>query len=422
MENLANEQHRTKTEPEKGNDMTEVAKSVLVITPHAELSEAIDTALKDVPGFKLRQRVESLAKMNGHATTLAAEMDVIIFETSDDESADIQAVRALAKARRSGGQLVAMANEDITLSRIRALNDAGVDDVLPKTLTRDEITSRMRQLQQKAGASGAEQAAGRLIAVAQARGGVGATTVAVNLADELSSRPGGLLHKGATRKVALVDLDLQFGSVGAFLDLGEQDALQKLAFEGELPDDAFVTESLVALPQDLDVLAAPSTFLPLDALRPEQIAAIISKLRSSHDYVVVDLPHVLVDWIEPVIKAADELLIVTDTTVPAIRNCRRLIDFFSSDSPDLKIRIVVNHEKKKSLFGSGVQKEAAKALEQKLEHWLPDEPNAARASADRGKPLSAVASRSDLSKAMKHLAKAILAEPPIPAETVRRAK
>lgn len=421
METPDDEHDRTQTEPEKGNDMTEAAKSVLVITPHPELSEAIGSAFKDMPGVKLRQRSETLAGMNGHATALASEMDLIIFETGDDEGADIEAVKTLAKARTRGSQLVAMADEDITLSRIRALNDAGVDEVLPKTLTRQEFSDRVKMLERTAAAAGAQITTGRLIAVAHSRGGVGATTVAVNLADELGSQKGGLLHKGVTRRVALLDLDLQFGSVGAFLDLGDQDALQKLAFAGDLPDDDFLKQSLVALPRDLDVLAAPSTFLPLDALRPEQVAAVVTRLRDGHDYVVVDLPHALVDWIEPVIKAADELLIVTDTSVPSIRNCRRLIDFFSTDSPDLKVRVVVNHERK-ALLGSGMQKEAARALDRKLEHWLPDEPAAARASADRGKPLSAVAPRSALSKAIRQLANTILTETPLPAETARRAR
>ena len=98
---------------------------------------------------------------------------------------------------------------------------------------------------------------------------------------------------------------------------------------------------------------------------------------------------------------------VTDTTVPSIRSAKRLIDFYKGENPGLKINIVINHEKKPLVQGQH-HKEAARALDQKFEHWLPHDPKAARASVDYGKPLSAVAPRSDLNKAVTALAKATM--------------
>ena len=404
--------------------MTGPAKSVLLISSDATVSNAIGVALSGLQGLQIKTEASTLAGLNGKAAQLAQGRDIIIFETSEDEDADLDAVRALKAAHQTGGLLLALADSGITLSRVRALNKAGVDEVLPRPVAGSEIGSRVQKMMDDAtGASTtatATEGRGRVIAVAQARGGVGATTVAVNLANDLVGLPG-FLKKRPTNSVALVDLDVQFGSVGALLDLGEQDALHQLALDGTIPDAAFLSHVLAVLPNGMKVLAAPAKFMPLDSLQPTQIAAILDTLRQDNDFVVVDLPHALGGWIEPVLRRADELIIVSDTSVPSVRHCRRLIEFFTAENPNLPVRIVINHETR-SLFQTGVQKEIQKALNRKLDHWLPHDPRAAKVSADRGKPLASVAPRSLLAKAISRLARQTITEFPAPTRPTTRSR
>ena len=402
--------------------MTGPTKSVLLISPDATVSDAIGAALSGLKGLQIRTEASTLAGLNGKAAQLAQGRDIIIFETSDDEVSDLDAVRALKAAHRVGGLLLALADSGISLSRVRALNKAGVDEVLPRPVAGLEIGSRVQKMLDDAVAANATTAEGkgRIIAVAQARGGVGATTVAVNLAHDLVGLPG-FLKKRATNSVALVDLDVQFGSVGALLDLGEQDALHQLALDGIIPDAAFLSQIMAVLPNGMKVLAAPAKFMPLDSLQPAQIAAILDTLRQGNDFVVVDLPHALGGWIEPVLRRADELIIVSDTSVPSVRHCRRLIEFFTADNPNLPVRIVINHETR-GLFQTRVQKEIQKALNRKLDHWLPHDPRAAKASVDRGKPLASVAPRSQLGKAISRLARQTITEFPAPTPTSTRSR
>ena len=402
--------------------MTGPTKSVLLISPDAAVSAAIGVALSGLQGLQIRTEASTLAGLNGKAAQLAQGRDIIIFETSDDEGADLDAVRALKAAHQAGGLLLALADSGISLSRVRALNKAGVDDVLPRPLAGQEIGSRVQKMFDEAVAANvtATEGRGRVIAVARARGGVGATTVAVNLANDLVGQTG-FLKKRSVNSVALVDLDVQFGSIGALLDLAEQDALHQLALDGTIPDEAFLSHVMAVLPNGMKVLAAPSKFMPLDSLQPQQIAAILDTLRHDNDFVVVDLPHALGAWIEPVLRRADELIIVSDTSVPSIRHCRRLIEFFTADNPNLPVRIVINHETRR-LFHPGVQKEIQKALNRKLDHWLPHDPRAAKACADRGKPLASVAPRSQLAKAIARLARQTITEFPAPIHTPTRSR
>ncbi|KEO51501.1 AAA family ATPase [Thioclava pacifica] len=243
---------------------------------------------------------------------------------------------------------------------------------------------------------------GQVIAVARSRGGIGATMLAVNLAHQLASI-GAKRKGGPARRVALVDLDLQFGMVSGFLDLEPSPALYDMARDGSVPDETFLEQSLQSTPDGLDVLCAPSAFAPLDALRPEQLRGLIEAMQARYDYVVVDLPHALVDWVSPVLGHAGLMYLVTDLSVPSLQQARRLIDAYSEDNLAMEIEVVVNHEAR-PLLPRRQHQEAARALDRELRHWLPEDPRAAKEAADRGLPLGRVARRSALSKAVGKLA------------------
>lgn len=381
--------------------MNRTNRNMLVISPDPQVTGQIGTALAAIPALKVDCETATLAQMNGRAAKLAAQYDIVLFQTGSEDDAELEAVRALAAARRPGGVILALAEDDISLSRARALSHAGVDEVIPAGAGA-ELGAQVSRLGLAAPVQGGGGHHGRIIAVTQARGGIGATTVAVNLADRLA-RERRFLHRENRHPVALVDLDLQFGTVGSMLDLPEQDALLTLAQEGTLPDATFLRQSMHTTPGGISVLPAPGRFAPIDALRPEQVAAILDTLRQAHDYVIVDLPRALVGWIEPVLARADRVLVVTDTSVPAIRHCRRLIDFFQADNLALPVEIVVNREAR-SLSRAGLRRAAEKVLERKLGHWLPLDASAARTAADRGRPLSDVSASGRLSRAIARLA------------------
>lgn len=396
--------------------MTDPTRSVLVISPDKQVSDAIGKALAALPGLRVDVEPTTLTGMNGRASKVASTYDVVLFQTAPGDGEEIDAIEALSASRRPGTVLLALADSGIPLSQARALNRAGVDEVLPLSGLAADVSDQISRIGRSH--SSDRLKTGRLIVVAQARGGIGATTIAVNLADQLAYRRG-LWGKETRRPVALVDLDLQFGTTGSVLDLPEQDTLHQIASEAIVPDAVFLKQSMQVTNHGLSVLAAPAKFAPIDALRPEQVAAILDTLRQTHDYVVVDLPRVLVNWIEPVLQRADRLLVVSDLSVPAIRHCRRLIDFFAADNATLAVEVVVNRERR-GIFGSAVQREAEKALERKLDHWVPDNPRVARLAADRGMPLSSVAASSSLCRAVGQIAEATLKSLPVIAHATAR--
>jgi pilus assembly protein CpaE len=377
-------------------------KSVLIISPDPELSAWLSGSVDKKAGVRIDTETATLSGLNGRAVEMAKGYDVVLFQTGDDSAADLEALKAIRNGK-VGAALVALADSSMSFAEAHAMMQAGVTEIMP-LVPADEgaIGSKVaRWLRTEAEEAARATRAGRVIAVAQARGGVGSTTVAVNLADQLA---GGAKRSKRTTppKVALVDFDLQFGTIGSFLDVGDQDALLQLAMDGTIPDATFLDQSMTRMANGLDVLAAPAKFAPIDSLTPQQVMAILDTLRKSHDYVIVDLPRALVGWVEPIVDRADELIIVTDISVSSVRHGRRLAEFFSANNVSLKVEFVVNRQRR-PMFLTRMQKEASKALGHPLETWLPDD-KAALMAADHGKPLSQLKPRSPLGKALTRFA------------------
>ena len=243
---------------------------------------------------------------------------------------------------------------------------------------------------------------GRIILIAKARGGIGATTLAVNLALEMqlqARRIGG----ASGGRVAMVDLDVQLGNASSFLDLADRGGMLALANLGPEPDAQAMRHAMVRHPSGLGVLAAPATAIPFQAFDATRIAAMIDALASENDVVIVDLPPALIDWLEPLLARAERLLMVTDLAVPSIVRARRVIALMTEDRPKLPVEIVVAHEKKPFRLGK-THHDAEAALGYPLRHWLPDETKLARQALDRGEPLVQLSPRCGWSKAVKGMA------------------
>jgi pilus assembly protein CpaE len=401
--------------------MTSTDRSIVLISEDPVFTERIGALLRATPGRSVAQCNATLASMNGKASDFARQSELIIFQAQPDDSGDIQALHDISKAGGTA-RFLAISDSKASLAMAHTLMRAGVAEVVPDTLGDDEIDSIVARLSMPRRLSLAPVAPreGQVIAVAKARGGIGATTLAVNLADAMTRRPrrfGRVTETG--QHVALVDLDLQFGAVAGFLDLPPNDAFYRVAREHFDPDAVFLDQSVVTLPGGLAVLTAPDGFMPVTSVTIEQIRALIQRLRQKYDFVVIDLPQVMVDWLTPVLEAASRVFVVTGLSVPFIQQSRRLIDFYKDQNPALEVEIVIGKEKK-PLLGSRRQAEAEKALGQKFRYWLPRDERVAGDAMDQGRPLSQSAPGSALGKSIAGMAAEILLAAETPAAEAGR--
>jgi pilus assembly protein CpaE len=392
--------------------MTRTGTSVILISDDTRVSAAVSRALKPDPHIALKQLDATLARLNGTAVQLVQQHDLVLFHTDSMRENDVSTIQQIRVALGDEAVLIALTGGGTSLDEAQELIKAGVNDVVSEHLSETEIKAVVdrwvREIQPEPPRDGGASRQGQVISVAQSRGGIGATTLAVNLADRLLDRIG-FLKKTTQNKVVLVDLDIQFGTVASFLDMEPSELLYRLAIDGEDPDAVLIQQSLSELESGLAVLSAPSRMAPLEALSKGQISTLLSLLQENYDYVVVSLPRSLVAWVSQVLECSDKLLVVTDSSVPSIRQTRRLIDVYSEDHLNLPIEIVVGHEAK-PMFLAAHHKEAAKVLEKVFQHWIPYDPVAAREAVDRGQPLSLAAPKSRLAKSINQLGKETLIE------------
>jgi pilus assembly protein CpaE len=176
---------------------------------------------------------------------------------------------------------------------------------------------------------------GKTVAVTGVKGGVGASSIAHNLAWALSER----IKVNAT----LVDLDLNFGTTG--LDFN-QDSTSTIADALMSPDrfDEAVMGRLISKATDrLSLFTAPATLDRTFNLEPETYVRVLDQVRSSVPFVVLDLPHIWADWFKSTVISADQLIVVAGPDLASLRNGKNLMDFLKAARPnDAPPKLVLN--------------------------------------------------------------------------------
>jgi pilus assembly protein CpaE len=235
-------------------------------------------------------------------------------------------------------------------------------------------------------------------------GGVGATTLAVNLAWELAN-----IAKTDAPDVCLLDLDLQMGSTSTYLDLPRRETVYELLSDTESMDEESFMAALITFNEKLHVLTAPNEMLPLDLISSEDVERIITMARANFDYVVIDMPTTVVNWTETVLNAAHVYFAPIELDMRSAQNTLRMIRALKAeDLPHAKLRYVLNRAPKfTDLSGKSRVKRLAESLDISVELQLPDGGKQIVQACDHGLPLAESAAKNPLRKEIMKLAKSV---------------
>ena len=246
----------------------------------------------------------------------------------------------------------------------------------------------------------ADTSRGKLVTVFSPKGGVGKTTLAVNLATVLT-------NKGAS-KVCLVDLDLGFGDVAITLQLFPARTIaDAVHFETGL--DMTVLEPLLTPHGDgLSALVAPVQPDAKDSIPAHLVRKILSLLKTEFDYVVVDTAPAFDDQVLQAFDETDVLLIVTTLDVPTLKNVKIAVETLDLlNFPADKRRLVLNRaDEKVGLTAEKVES----TLGMKIHASIPMSPQVANAT-NSGEPIVSSHPKHSVSTAVSKLAKSIENEP-----------
>lgn len=245
---------------------------------------------------------------------------------------------------------------------------------------------------------------GVIVTVHGLAGGVGASTLAVNLAWDLAN-----IDPNKPPKVCVLDFDLQFGSVATYLDLPRKEAVYELLSNTESMDNEAFLASLVRFNETLSVLTAPSDFLPLDLIGPEDVERLLHFATANFDYVIIDMPTTIVQWTETVLSASHVYLAPLELDMRSAQNTLRMIRALKAeDLPFEKLRYVLNRAPKfTDLNGKSRVKRMGESLDIEIELMMPDGGKPIVQSGDHGLPLSETSAKNPLRKEILKLAQSI---------------
>jgi pilus assembly protein CpaE len=320
-----------------------------------------------------------------------------IVEVAVDDPASVQRFQTLAK--RSKTPLIAAVYE-APLALVRSLIRSGAHDVLPLPIDIAEIEASLAPLRDRLTQQSIETAAerGKVVAVIKSAGGAGATSLLGQLAIRHAER------EGATgRQACLIDFDVQFGDAAFQLGLHPKLSLMDLIEAGNRLDADLLRATVTEHSSGLKVIAAPSDVLPLESLSSDQVLDVVDLAASEFGTVFLDLPANWANWSLSVLARADLVLLVTEISIPALRQARRQLDLIrSQDLEELEIRVVANRcqpAQFKSIRPADIQA----ALGRDIAYKITDEEAVMRPAVDRGVPISEIKRKSAIGRDIEQL-------------------
>jgi pilus assembly protein CpaE len=284
------------------------------------------------------------------------------------------------------------------LIRIMKLRIGGF---LPLPLNRQELAATLEQVR-AAKIKDHEPSSSQILTVTGTKGGVGTTSFATNLAVALAEMAPG--------DVILVDLARPFPHVGQFLDLESKHTIRDLMESANSLDPMFVKKIVARHKSDLDVLLNQPDYNLASPMVPDfnAMSKIFATLRSSYSWVVVDLG----SWLDllhiRVLQESDQILLVTELTVPNLQNARVIRTLFQEwGLDDQKLKLLVNHYAKHYALGLN---NLENIFGKPALYTFPHQYHPIVEAINQGEPLWESAPRSKLWQRLKELAAELVAQ------------
>src|SRR5205807_4375589 len=240
------------------------------------------------------------------------------------------------------------------------------------------------------------KAVGRIIAVVGAKGGVGSSTVAHNVAWAIA--------RDLALDSVVADLDLAFGTAGLDYNQDPPQGIADAVFSPDRIDTAFVDRLLSKCTDHLSLLAAPATLDRVYDFDADAFESTFDVLRATVPCIVLDVPHMWTAWTKRTLVGADEILIVAVPDLANLRNAKNMLDLLRAGRPN-------DHRPHYCLNQVGIPKrpeikpaDFAKALEAEPAALIPFEPQVFGTAANNGQMIAEVAAGHRAAQTFRQLA------------------
>lgn len=358
--------------------------------------KATEAILRDALGDLLQDET-AIRRADLSTTRQALQRDlapvVLILDVSGEDD-PLRVLDDLAQFVEPGVRVLVIGDtHDMEFYR-QATRSLGVLEYLAKPLNRETVARHFRPVVIGRDSADMQIRAGRIIAVTGVRGGVGATTIAANLAS----------HLGETtrRHTLLVDADLHGGTAALMLSVETSDALRTALEYPDRVDEVFLQRGTRSVSDRLHVLCAEESLDRPSTIRPDAAAQLLDLLRKHYHFIVVDVPRFATPFNRVFLEAAHQRVVVMDGSLASIRDALRFIAMPAGMAQSRPPIVVLNHD---GAPGMLPRRQVIAALGQTPEVVIPHAPKLLMRAATVGKP--AVRGRGTLRGAMERLSQEI---------------
>ncbi|WP_088346015.1 MULTISPECIES: CobQ/CobB/MinD/ParA nucleotide binding domain-containing protein [Rhodomicrobium] len=370
---------------------------ILLVSEDVELKEMLAKGFAEKKHFVMRTvkgTVANTEKMLG----MEGVPGVLLVDLKSASPEDLAALERIKRGRFAATPIIAISSY-LDQEIVRRLVQIKVDDWLPKDSPFVDIYRSCERLNRTPQVEGRNKDA-VCYSFFPASGGAGNTTLAIQTAFQLGRTSRDMAS------TCLVDLNFQDGSIADYLDIAPAFRIEELANAPGRLDGQLLDVMLTRHSSGLSVLATPRVPAKYFEISEGLIGAVLGLLSRSFDNVVIDLPKNWYPWTDNVIWGSNQVYVVTNFTVPALRHARYMIDAISAKIVnDAKVSVIVNKHRE-SMFGAGLKKSDA---EQMLRNWLagfiPDAPDLVQEAINRGVPISDINRGSKVEKALERILK-----------------
>jgi pilus assembly protein CpaE len=368
---------------------------VLVIDSDNLNKEILKKDLEQIEEVELASEVKSLRE--GSKAIRETTPDIVILELPEDSKKTLEWTQ---RTKLEFPEInIFVASEDKTPELIISAMRAGAQEFLSRPIDAKELKEaihKVLKIREQIKAHTPET--GRIISVFSKKGGLGVTTIAVNLAVALSQQ--------SNKKAAIIDLDLQLGDVTSFLNLSPEYSILDTCNPNDQVDSVKLQSCMTRHKSGVFLLAEPKNPLDSENISRSQINQILGHLNSMFSYVILDTPHMFDPKTLEAFELSDHIIVVTVPNISSLRATKKALTTFKGMGygPD-KVKVVVNRAGKGDPLKPD---EIAKTLHNPVSWVIPNEYKVAVDALNSGIPLVQNHARSKVGKSILGLADDII--------------
>jgi pilus assembly protein CpaE len=330
--------------------------------------------------------------------------DAAIVSLDSDQGKALQLIGELCKEHPDLPILAVSASSDGQLI-LQTLRN-GAKEFLTQPVVLEDLLSALQRLSVKRGArdggnlNGVQKFNSQVISIVGSRGGVGCTTLGVNLGCVLAQEPGA--------NVAMIDLDMALGDADVALDLMPVYTLADVAMNIDRLDMTFLKRSLCLHSSGLSLLPHPVQMDDVGLIQEEHLQRVIGLLRASYTHLILDLSKRFTAMDSTALRMSDHILLVAQLELSSLRNVVRMLMTLGAE-PGMgeKVKVILNRVGCDFFDGAIQLKKAEETIGKPVFWQLVNDPKAVMSSRNAGIPLLTHAPRSKVHQNIVGLAEAL---------------